>query len=630
MNHIAELQSRPEELESLKAYGESFGLYKVEDFFRNPEKTSYQISPNGELIAYLAPHKRRMNVNIQEVKSGKKKRITSLLERDIAGYAWINDENIIYIRDNGGDENYSLSVVDVHTGESRELTPYENVKIQIIDDLEDSPDEVIIAMNKDNKQLFDPYRLNIMTGDIIKLAENSMETPISGWFTDHDGKLRLATAVEEGVNSTILYRDSEDEEFRKVITTDFRTSIIPLFFDFEEDHILYVASNLGRDKTVIRQLDCHTGKEVGDIIYENEEVDVQGLNYSRKNKRLTSISYYTDKLHRVILDEEMDQLQKDLSAHFKGLETRIVSQNKDETKFIIRTFSDVNMGAYYLYDKEEHAIMELCRIGYWLEDGELNPMSSIRFMARDGMNIHGYLTIPGNEDADTPLIVLPHGGPWVRDYWGFNPEIQMLAHHGFAVLQINYRGSTGYGKKFWESSFKEWGCDMQNDITDGVTWAINNYPIDRDRIAIYGGSYGGYAALAGVTYTPDLYKCCVDYVGVSNLLTFLNTIPPYWKPYLKMMYEMVGNPEEDEEIMKKYSPALNAEKIKVPVLVAQGANDPRVNIRESNQIVSSLKRRNIPVTYIVKEDEGHGFMKEENRIEFYKLMLGFLHKHLNI
>ncbi len=624
------LQSSKEELNSLKAYGESFGSYKVEDFFRNPEKTNFQISPNGTTVAFLSPHKRRMNIYIQGIQSYDSKRVTSLLDRDVAGYAWLNNNTIVYVRDNGGDENYSLFSTDIESNETKELTPFKDVKIQIIDDLEDFPNELILAMNKDNKQLFDPYRLNIVTGELTKLATNTHEMPISSWFTDHNGKLRLAIAVEDGVNSSLLYRENENEEFKKVLTTDFRTSVSPIFFDFEEPHIIYVATNQNRDKSVITRLDCRTGEEVGDIVFEHDEVDVESLSYSRKRKKLTSISYFTDKLHRVILDDKIREIYNDLSDLFKGWETRIVSQNKDEDKFIIRTFSDRSMGAYYLYDNTEQTIKELARIGYWLEDDRLHPMKPIQYKSRDGMTIHGYLTMPEEVDSDIPLIVLPHGGPWVRDYWGFNSEVQLLAHHEFAVLQVNYRGSTGYGKKFWEASFKEWGRRMQDDITDGVNWICENYPIDIDRIAIYGGSYGGYAALAGVAYTPDLYKCCVDYVGVSNLLTFLNTIPPYWKPYLKMMYEMVGNPAEDEEMMRKYSPALNADLIEVPVLVAQGANDPRVNIEESNQIVRSLIDRNIPVTYIVKEDEGHGFMKEENRIEFYKIMLGFLHKHLNI
>ncbi len=630
MDTIQDLQTSPEELKSLKSYGESFGKYKVEDFFRNPQKVNFQVSPDGKHLSFLAPHKRRMNIRIQAIGSGESKRITSLLDRDIAGYVWVSNTDIIYVRDNGGDENYALHSVDIHSGESTDLTPYEGVKIQIIDDLVDNPDEIIIAMNKENPQLFDPYRINIHSGDIVRLAQNSIETPISDWMTDHDGKLRLAIAVEDGVNSTILYRDTEEEEFRKVISTSFRTSIIPLFFDFHEDHILYVASNLDRDKSVICRFDCHKGEEVGKIIYEHDAVDVYTLTYSHKRKKLTSVSYYTDKLHRVLLDDEIRETFKDLSEYFKGWETQIVSQNKAEDIFIIRTFSDVSMGAFYLYDKQKHAIEELGRVGYWLDDDRLNPMQAIQYSSRDGKDIHGYITMPAETEESIPLIVLPHGGPWVRDYWGFNPEVQLLSHHGWAVLQINYRGSTGYGKAFWEASFKEWGQAMQDDITDGVQWAIEHYAIDRNRIAIYGGSYGGYAALAGACYTPDLYKCCVDYVGVSNLLTFLNTIPPYWKPYLQMMYEMVGDPVEDRAMMEKYSPALNAEKIRIPVFVAQGANDPRVNIEESNQIVAALKQRNIPATYLVKEDEGHGFMKEENRIEFYKLMLGFLHKYLNI
>jgi dipeptidyl aminopeptidase/acylaminoacyl peptidase len=265
----------------------------------------------------------------------------------------------------------------------------------------------------------------------------------------------------------------------------------------------------------------------------------------------------------------------------------------------------------------------------WLHEDQLAEMKPIQYQSRDGLTIHGYLTLPkGRDPKNLPVVVNPHGGPWVRDNWGFNPEVQFLANRGYAVLQVNYRGSTGYGREFWEASFKQWGGTMQDDITDGVNWLVSQGIADPKRVAIYGGSYGGYAVLEGLTKNPDLFAAGVDYVGVSNLFTFLKTVPPYWKPYLDMMYEMVGNPEIDKDWFQAHSPALNADKIKAPLFVAQGAKDPRVNINESNQIVEALKKRGVDVQYMVKPDEGHGFRNEENRFDFYEAMEVFLSKYL--
>jgi len=290
------------------------------------------------------------------------------------------------------------------------------------------------------------------------------------------------------------------------------------------------------------------------------------------------------------------------------------------------------LGAYYIYNKNTDKLTHIIDVSPWIDENEMASVKPIKYKSRDGLVIHGYLTLPKGYTMETaknlPVIINPHGGPWARDSWGFNPEIQFMANRGYAILQMNFRGSTGYGKKFWQASFKQWGLTMQDDITDGVKWLIDQGIADADRVAIYGGSYGGYATLMGIVKEPDLYAAAVDYVGVSNLFTFMQTIPPYWKPYLDMMYEMVGNPTADSIQMTKTSPVMNAERIKTPLLVAQGANDPRVNIDESDQMVEALKARGIVVEYLVKDDEGHGFHNEENRFDFYRAMEKFLGANL--
>ncbi len=598
----------------------------VREFFKNPEKANFDLSPNGKYLSFLAPHQDRMNLHIQEIGSNEVNRITNVTERDIAGYYWADDEQLVYLQDNGGDENFYLTVVRRDGQNNRPLTKFDGVKTQLIDDLEDIPDQAIVGLNQRNPEVFDAYRLNIRSGELDLIAENPGN--IVGWITDHAGALRMA-ATTDGVNTTLLYRDAENEDFRPLITTNFKESVSPLFFTFDDQNF-YASSNRGRDKSAIVKIDSTTGEEL-EILFEHPEVDVTNLSYSQKRKVLTGIAYTTWKTERKFLDEQAEQRYNRLKQALGDYEIAITSSSKNEDKFIVRTYSDRSLGAYYFYDTVADTVEKIIEVSPWLREEEMAEMKPITYTARDGLTIHGYLTLPVDIEAkNLPVVVNPHGGPWARDRWGFNPEVQFMANRGYAVLQTNFRGSTGYGRAFWEASFQQWGLSMQDDITDGVNYLIEQGIADPQRVAIYGGSYGGYATLAGLAFTPDLYACGVDYVGVSNLFTFLQTIPPYWKPMLEMMYEMVGNPEEMKEQFEQTSPALRANQIKAPLLIAQGAKDPRVNIAESDQIVEALRQRGVEVEYLVKENEGHGFHNEENRFEFYKAMEHFLAEHLAV
>jgi len=591
-------------------------LIPLKDFFKNPTRVSYEISPDGKHLAYLAPYKKRMNIFMDG------KRLTNITDRDVSGILWKGNDYIIYERDFGGDENYQLFSVNAKNGETRALTPFKNVRASILDDLEDLSDtEILFTMNKDNPELFDVYRLNIITGKIDLEVKNFGN--IVDWITDHNGVVRMAVS-SDGVNSKIYSRADNKSEFKKILELDFKNSFDPIFFTFDNKNV-YASTNLGRDKKAIVEYDLSKKQEIR-TVYENNEVDVTHLAYSKKRKVLLSVTYYTDRLNRVFIDKEIEDIYKKLEAALpKDVEISLTSKSKEEDKFIIRTHSDKTLGSYYLYDVKRSNLKKLADISPWLKPNEMCNMVPIQYKSRDGLTIHGYLTIPRVAKAkNLPVVINPHGGPWARDHWGFDPEVQFLANRGYAVLQMNYRGSTGYGKKFWKASFKQWGLKMQDDISDGVKWLIDQGIADPKRVAIYGGSYGGYAVLAGLTFTPDLYACGVDYVGVSNLFTFMNTIPPYWRPMLEMNYEMIGNPKKDKELLAKASPVMHVDKIKVPLLVAQGAKDPRVNIDESNQMVDALKKRGINVPYIVKANEGHGFRNEENRMDLYRNMENFL------
>ena len=600
----------------------------LEDFFRKPERSGYQISPDGQYFSYMMPYERRMNIFVQKIGENDTIQLTFETERDIQGYFWANNNRILFLKDTGGDENFQLHGVNIDGSNPLALTAFEGVRTSIIDDLPEIESEVIIGMNKRNPQVFDPYRLNIETGEMTMLAENPGN--IQGWMTDHDGKLRIAYVLD-GVNQTILYRDTEDQEFTPVMTTNFKETLSPSVFT-SDNQKLYAISNLNRDKDALVIFDPKTGKEE-EVLYENDTYDISGVGYSRKDKKLLSTAYMSHcGVKRHFFDEGRKKTYDNIEKKVNGLPFGVVDMTKNEDVMIVVTYNDKTPGTYYLYDVNKNELTFIADVYPWLNENNMASMECVNYTSRDGLNIEGYLTLPKGYTMKTakklPVVINPHGGPWARDTWGFNPEVQFLANRGYAVFQMNFRGSTGLGKKFWELSFKEWGKTMQDDITDGVNWLIEQGIADPERIAIYGASYGGYATLAGLTFTPDLYTCGVDYVGVSNLFTFLQTIPPYWKPMLDMMYEMVGDPVKDKELLESSSPVFHVDEIKVPLFIAQGANDPRVNKDESDQMVEALKNRGVEVQYMVKDNEGHGFHNEENSFEFYGAMEKFLNEHM--
>lgn len=614
----------------------------LRDFFRNADMIQVRLSPDGRTLAWLAPYKDRMNVFVKAVGSTDPARqITFITERSISRIYWKGSQHILFERDKDGDENDHVYSVDINTQNILDLTPWEGAKSGIENLLFKVDDQhVLIYSNKRNKEIFDIYKLNVSTGEASIVVQNPGD--ISYYLTDHDGKVRFASRTA-GLNDEILFRANENEEFRKVLTIPFTDSWEPMDFDYDDPNKMYVATNLGRDRKVLAAVNMTTMAEEN-ILVDGGEYDVGGvapaapdLVMSDVKRKPVMATYYDVRYRHVFFDPEYEQMYADLQQQLgKDVDISIKSATEDERTFLVVAQSDRIALRYYIYNMDEADAgkrLQFIVDGMpWLRPEHLAEMKPVTYQARDGETIHAYLTLPkGRDPKNLPVIINPHGGPWgVRDKWGFNPEVQFLANRGYAVLQPNYRGSGGYGRRWITISHRQWGGTMQDDLTDGVAYLINSGIADPKRVGIMGGSYGGYATLAGITFTPNLYAVAVDAFGVSNLFTFLKTIPPYWKLGQEQYRQRLGDPENvvDREILAAASPALHADRIKTPLLVAQGRMDPRVNIAESDQIVEAARKNGVEVQYLVFDNEGHGFVNQENSFTYYEAVEKFLARYL--
>lgn len=599
----------------------------MREFFRNPETTGYAISPNGNWLAFTKTWENRMNIFVQATRgpAHSERRLTSVRERDVGEFFWKSEDMVLYSRDFGGDENYHIYAVDVESGRETDLTPFPGVRATLLDALlESDRNRILVSHNQRSPRLFDVHAIDVRTGESQMVAENPGN--VTDWTVDHAGVVRIACQVE-GTTFHILHRNDANSPWHRIVSHNYRESFTVLFFAFDNKNF-YALSTIKRDRAAVVEIDSETGMEVR-IVYQTPDYDMGGLSFSRARQRLTKAEWIGWKPEVAFFDPQSESMHRSIAEALPGMAIALVNSTLAEDRHVIRASSDRAAADFYLYDVTSDELRILARSRPDLDAADLSPMRPIEYFARDGLRIHGYLTTPaGRPPCNLPMVVMPHGGPWARDTWRFRPDVQFLANRGYAVLQMNFRGSTGYGRKFLEASFKQWGRAMQDDVSDGVAWAVGQGIADPARIAIFGASYGGYAALAGLTFTPELYACGIDFVGVSNLLTFMYTMPPYWEHIRTSLYEMVGNPETEREMLMAASPFFHADRIRAPLLVAQGARDPRVNQAESDQIVGALRARGIEVEYLLKENEGHGFMNEENRFEFFEAMERFLARHL--
>ncbi|WP_298366149.1 S9 family peptidase [uncultured Lutibacter sp.] len=630
------LPSSDEELEKLANYETSEYKYSVEDYFARPKARSFSFSPNGAYLSYREKDENKKNhVYVKNLETEEVVRVIEEKEELIRGFGWANNNRMIYTMDKGGNENYHLFAVNIDGTNQKELTPFDGVRVNILEILREDKDHMIISMNKNNAQIFEPYKINIITGELKQLYSNEdLANPIDGYEFDKDGNLRGFAKLRDGVNFDLYYTtDGTEYSIKKQLSWKDNFTILSFNYASENPHEAYVLSNLDSDKTEIYLYDLEKDVVIKKL-FSNENYDVSGISLSRKrNYELDFFSYEGEKNIIVPVSDYYKNIHDKIVTKFPNYNYGISDVTDDESKYLIFIQSDKLYGVYYSYDSKTEEFKLLYNLMPQLLEEDMADMRPITFTSRDGVTLHGYITLPKNaiKGERVPVIVNPHGGPQgIRDSWGFNPESQLFASRGYATLQVNFRISGGYGREFLESGFKQIGRKAMDDVEDGLAYVVEKGWVDKDNAAIYGGSHGGYAVLRGLTKTPDLYAAGVDYVGVSNLFTFMKSIPPYWKPYLKIIKEIWYDEDvaEEKAIMDEVSPVFHIDKIKKPLFVVQGANDPRVNINESDQIVEALRARGVDVPYMVKYDEGHGFRKEGNSIALYKAMMGFYAKHL--
>jgi dipeptidyl aminopeptidase/acylaminoacyl peptidase len=601
----------------------------IADFFKTPEKSAFRISPDGKYISYLKPYKERQNLFIQSLDDGQERMATSFADYSVrSDYFWTYDNKIVFSQDLIDQDEYRMFTLDVPSLKTRNILSQGKVRISLVCLNKHEPDVVTIRMNKRDPANFDIYRLNITTGALTPYLINPGN--ITQWYPDADGKIRLAREYD-GVDENILFRPNDHLPFRRIIANNFKTSVKPIAFTGKKNYF-YALSNDERDKTALVEINAETGKEEK-IIFAIGNADIQYAEYSNNKQRLELVSWEATTPQKHFLDNDIKDIYNKLLNSLKGNEIDIDDRDSAENKFIINTYTDRNPGSYYLYESSTDKLTKLGDINPKLKPEELCAVQPISFKATDGMTINGYLTFPLNENkTNLPVVVMPHDGPFNHSAWGYNPEVQFLANRGYAVFEVNYRGSTGFGKAFHSAGFKEVGGKIQQDITDGVKWLIRNKTANPKKIAIFGRGFGGFSALYGVSFHPELYNCAIVQHGLINFFTYIKDAPPFQKPFVKMTYEMVGNPETDAGRLRAISPVFHTDKIRAPLLIFQGAKDPRANISELNQFVSELRKQNGKdmVKYFLKPNERTNFRSERNRLEMYTEIEKFLDSSMRV
>lgn len=625
---------------AVPVWAQSPPLIDRELFFGDPEIAGAQISPDGTFIAFIKPFKGTRNIWVKKTSDPftSAKPITADTKRPIPGYFWSRDNKyILFVQDKAGDENYNVYAVNPAEAPAagqdvpaaRNLTDAKAIRAFIYAVPRSEPDAIYVGLNDRDPAWHDLYKVKISTGNRTLVRKNTER--ITAYYFDLKDQLRLATRSAENGDTEVLRVD--DDKFTKVYSCTVFESCGPVRYHKDGERVYFQTNKgSGLDLVQLELFNPATGKE--EVVESDplKRVDFGNAVFSEVSDELVATSYDDERERIYWKDKAFEADYKNLQKQLPGKEINFGSSTKDEKLWIISANADTDPGSTYLYDRSNKKLTLQYQVRDKLNRSYLAPMKPVKYQSSDGLEVPAYLTLPkGVEPKNLPAIILPHGGPWYRDSWGYNSLAQFLANRGYAVLQPNFRGSTGYGKKFIDAGNQQWGDKMQDDVTWGAKYLIAQGIADPKRVGIMGGSYGGYATLAGVAFTPDVYAAGVSIVGPSNLITLLESIPPYWEPIRKLFYERMGDPNtpEGKAQLLRQSPLTAAEKIKTPLLVAQGANDPRVNKRESDQIVIALRDRGFPVEYLVAPDEGHGFARPVNNMAMFASAEKFLAKYLN-
>ncbi len=614
------------------------GIISVEDFFSSPVRAGASISPDGTKIAFLAPWKNRLNVWVQSLDSDDTEAncITADENRSVYIHQWTDDPRwLLYYQDSGGDENWHIYRVDVESpgAPAVDLTPFPGARVSPLRDPRNG--KVIVQLNNRTIELFDPYEIDISTGELTRLAENPGH--VASWLSSRSGEL-FATSLTPDGDIELSRWDADAATLRTVAVfdgADYPMSVYPMVITPDGTGV-WLGSNRDSDRTRLVRLDLATGEETEVDSHPTFDLDTHyggaaPLILSQRTKELIGARYLGERQVIHALDPHFANVLANLEKLSDG-DLGAISSDASGQRWIVNFIHDREPGLTYFYDHSTGESRLLFRPYPDLDPKALAPMTPVTIPARDGLQLPSYLTLPvGIEPKNLPLVLLVHGGPWARDAWGYAPDVQLLANRGYAVLQVNFRGSTGYGKAFVKAAIGEFAGKMHDDLIDAVGWAVEQGYADRDRVAIFGGSYGGYAALVGVTFTPDVFAAAIDYVGISSLANFMRTLPPMARPHLANNWHLfVGDPSdpEQEADMLARSPITKVDQIRAPLLVVQGANDVRVVQAESDNLVGALRARGVEVEYMVKDDEGHGFVNDENVIDLYRAVERFLAEHL--
>ncbi|MFQ5876230.1 MAG: S9 family peptidase [Acidobacteriota bacterium] len=601
-------------------------LIPREVLFGNPSRLAPRLSPDGRRLAYLAPDAGVLNVWVRTVGRGDDEPVTRDRGRGIRDYFWAqNGEQILYLQDRDGDENWSLYAVPARGGGPVDLTPRDGVQAQVVALDPRFPDEILVGLNERDRRLHDVYRLNVRTGERLLAARNDLGSV--GWVADHDFNVRVAQVPTPETGFALMHRAPPRGRWKELIAWGPEDALTTSAVAFSEDGSgLYLASSVGSDTTELRLLDLETATQRS--LAAEPGADLSDVLIHPTSHRVQAAAFEKSRREWRVLDPAVRGDFGVLSRLHAG-DFTVVNRDRADATWLVAYVQDRGPTAYYAYDRAAGRGAFLFSARPELERVTLAEMRPVSYRARDGLTLHGYLTLPvGIEPRCLPAVLNVHGGPWARDSWGYDPESQWLANRGYACLQVNYRGSTGYGKRHINAADREWGGRMQDDLTDGVRWLVQCGIADPKRVGIYGGSYGGYAVLSGLSGTPELYACGVDIVGPSNLLTWLRNLPPYWKPFEPLIHRQVGHPERDEAFLRERSPLFHVDRIVAPLLIAQGRNDPRVRREESLRIRDALCRAGKTVLFVEFPDEGHGFARPGNRLKFYAAAERFLADHL--